>query len=198
MSPLLIYNVDRKDNLLKNIQRGESMKYSVNWIIWRAIIAPTICEACFSRNGKIYSYDDLIKIGEPQLHPNCRCRLERMQAIIAGNATELGTNGADWWIKYLNELPNYYITRDEAEQMGWVKRKGNLASVAPGYMIFGGVYYNDDGKLPQKKGRIWYEADINYKYGYRNNQRLLFSNDGLIFVTYDHYGIFLEITGEEY
>lgn len=174
------------------------MAYSVNWIIWRARIKPTTCEECFSRNGKIYSFDDLIIIGEPQLHPNCGCWLERMSAIKAGNATDLGTDGADWWVKYLNKLPDYYITRDEAEQMGWVKRKGNLASVAPGYMIFGGMYYNDGGKLPQKRGRIWYEADINYTEGYRNKQRLLFSNDGLVFVTYDHFKTFAEITGEEY
>ena len=174
------------------------MAYSVNWIIWRARIKPTTCEECFSRNGKIYSFDDLIIIGEPQLHPNCGCWLERMSAIKAGNATDLGTDGADWWVKYLKKLPDYYITRDEAEQMGWVKRKGNLASVAPGYMIFGGMYYNDGGKLPQKRGRIWYEADINYTGGYRNKQRLLFSNDGLVFVTYDHFKTFAEITGEEY
>ena len=47
------------------------------------------------------------------------------------------------------------------------------------------------------EGRIWYEADINYKRGYRNTQRLLFSNDGLIFVTYDHYETFAEIIGDE-
>ena len=169
------------------------MRYSENWVMWRAFIKPTTCEECFSRNGRIFSYDDLIMIGEPQLHPNCKCWLERIQAIAAGEATILGTNGADWWMKYLNELPDYYITKDKAGQIGWKKTKGNLAQVAPGCMIFGGVYYNGDGKLPQKEGRIWYEADINYTGGYRNKQRLLFSNDGLIFVTYDHYKTFAEI-----
>lgn len=86
------------------------MRYSVNWITWRAIIKPTTCPECFTRNGRIYSVDDLIRIGEPQLHPNCGCWLERMEAIKAGMATELGTNGADWWIKYVNELPDYYIS----------------------------------------------------------------------------------------
>ena len=60
-------------------------------------------------------------------------------------------------------------------------------------MIFGGIYKNRDDKLPQDTGRIWYEADINYIHGYRNNERILFSNDGLIFVTYDHYKTFKEI-----
>lgn len=119
-----------------------------------------------------------------------------MQAITAGRATELETNGADWRVKYFNELPNYYISKRDAKAIGWVNIKGNLSKVAPGYMIFD-RYYNSEGKLPQLSGRIWYEADINYKEGYRNNQRLLFSNDGLIFVTYDHYKAFAEIIGEE-
>lgn len=41
---------------------------------------------------------------------------------------------------------------------------------------------------------MWHE---NYTGGYRNTQRIVFSNDGLIFVTYDHYKTFAEITGEE-
>ena len=60
-------------------------------------------------------------------------------------------------------------------------------------MITRGQYYNDDGHLPSASGRIWYEADINYKTGRRNDQRIIWSNDGLIFVTYDHYETFYEI-----
>ena len=39
-------------------------------------------------------------------------------------------------------------------------------------------------------------TDINYTGGYRNKQRIVFSSDGLIFVTYDHYETFIEIIGE--
>lgn len=77
--------------------------------------------------------------------------------------------------------------------MGWVPKKGNLDEVAPGKMIFGGVYRNNNGHLPDAPGRIWYEADINYKWGHRNRSRVLFSSDGLMFVTYDHYETFQEI-----
>lgn len=52
-------------------------------------------------------------------------------------------------------------------------------------------FENRDGILPEKKNRLWYEADINYKGGYRNKQRVVFSNDGLVFVTYDHYKTFM-------
>ena len=55
-------------------------------------------------------------------------------------------------------------------------------------------YLNYDLKLPVSRDRIWYEADINYTGGKRNRERILYSNDGLIFVTYDHYQTFYEIT----
>ena len=68
-----------------------------------------------------------------------------------------------------------------------------MNQVAPGRMLTRGRYWNDDGHLPESPGRIWYEADINYKWGYRGNDRILYSNDGLIFVTYNHYKTFIEI-----
>lgn len=90
-------------------------------------------------------------------------------------------------------MPDYYITKAKAKQLEWVAIKGNLSKVLPNKMIFGGEYFNDDDKLPSANGRKWYEADINYTGGYRNNDRILFSNDGLFFVTYDHYETFVEI-----
>ena len=47
-------------------------------------------------------------------------------------------------------------------------------------MIFGGIYQNKNRHLPAVPNRIWYEADINYEFGYRGTERILFSNDGLI------------------
>ena len=70
---------------------------------------------------------------------------------------------------------------------------GNLGEVCPGRMLIGGVYKNRNSHLPSKEGRIWYEADINYTSGFRGTERILFSNDGLIFVTYDHYLTFVEV-----
>lgn len=63
-------------------------------------------------------------------------------------------------------------------------------------MLSGGIYQNDDGHLPDVPGRIWFEADLNYYEGRRNGHRILFSNDGLIFVTYNHYRTFYEIIKE--
>ena len=60
-----------------------------------------------------------------------------------------------------------------------------------------GVYKNRNGHLPSALGREWFEADIDYDYGYRGTARIVFSNDGLIFVTFDHYNTFIEIVTEE-
>ena len=60
-------------------------------------------------------------------------------------------------------------------------------------MLTKGVYKNRDKRLPDALGRIWYEDDIHYSFGYRGGERILYSNDGLIFATYDHYATFVEI-----
>lgn len=114
------------------------------------------------------------------------------KSIIAGNATKDGENGADFWIKYYGKLPDYYISSEELELLGWKWGK-SPRKFAPGKMITKGIYKNKDKHLPDELGRIWYEADINYYEGKRNRHRLLWSNDGLIFVTYDHYETFYEI-----
>lgn len=60
-------------------------------------------------------------------------------------------------------------------------------------MLAKGEYKNKNEHLSVEYGRIWYEADINYTSGYRKEARIVYSNDGLIFVTYDHYTTFVEI-----
>lgn len=112
-----------------------------------------------------------------------------MEAIVSGNTTKDGKNGADWWLEYLGILPDYYITEEELFKLGWDYGK-KPSKYAPGKMLIKGTYKNKNGEAP---GRVWYEADINYTQGRRNRHRVLWSNDGLIFVTYDHYQTFYEI-----
>jgi hypothetical protein len=98
-------------------------------------------------------------------------------------------------IPYLKEhhrLPDYYLTKEAAREQGWTPAKGNLCDVLPGKIIGGDRFFNRDGQLPEKAGRKWFEADLNYDCATRNADRLLYSNDGLIFVTYDHYRSFQE------
>ena len=131
---------------------------------------------------------------EPPLHPNCRCVIELMMAITAGTATINGTDGADWKLMFEGILPEYYVSLQEAANAGW--RLGRWPSnFVPGKMITMGIFQNKNGHLPSAPNRQWYEADINYTSGRRNKQRVLWSNDGLVFVTYDHYETFYEIIG---
>lgn len=165
---------------------------STLWKYWRAILDPKLCLDCLSHHGQIYAMDEIPDI-EPPLHENCRCAIQPMEAITPGVATKDGENGADYWLINFGTLPDYYISKDELYALGWKGGK-SIASKAPGKMLFGGVFYNNNGRLPSAPGRIWYEADINYYEGRRNKHRILFSNDGLIFVTYDHYLTFYELT----
>lgn len=97
------------------------------------------------------------------------------------------------YIKANGELPDNFITKSDARDLGWDSSKGNLDEVAPGKSIGGDRFYNNEKRLPEEPGRIYYECDINYESGYRGGERLVFSNDGLIFKTEDHYETFEEI-----
>lgn len=94
-------------------------------------------------------------------------------------------------------LPDNYITKREAEELGWDSKKGNLWEVAPGMSIGGSRFGNYEGALPDKEGREYFECDIDYEGGYRGPKRLIYSNDGLIFYTEDHYNTFEQLYGEE-
>lgn len=96
------------------------------------------------------------------------------------------------YLKKNGVLPEYYITKSEAKSYGWVPSKGNLCEVLPGRAIGGDIWSNRQKSLPVKSGRKYFEADLNYHCGNRNANRVVFSNDGLVFVTYDHYKTFQE------
>ncbi|GBF74094.1 hypothetical protein PA598K_02425 [Paenibacillus sp. 598K] len=97
------------------------------------------------------------------------------------------------YIKSHGELPDYYLTKREARELGWDPQQGNLHEVAPGMSIGGDRFGNREGLLPDRKGRVWYEADIGYEGGHRGAERVVYSNDGLIYVTLDHYKTFEQI-----
>jgi hypothetical protein len=90
-------------------------------------------------------------------------------------------------------LPNNYITKSEAESLGWDSKKGNLWDVAPGKSIGGSHFGNYEKQLPDAKGRKYSECDIDYDGTYRNAKRIIYSNDGLIFYTEDHYKTFEQL-----
>ena len=92
------------------------------------------------------------------------------------------------YIHLYGHLPDNYITKNEAQDAGWVSQKGNLWDVAYGMSIGGDRYGNYDGQLP--KGEKYYEADVNYDGGYRGEERIVYTEDGDVWYTSDHYESF--------
>lgn len=97
------------------------------------------------------------------------------------------------YIHTYGHLPSNYISKTKARNAGWVAKEGNLDDVLPGMSIGGSEFYNNEGRLPDAAGRTWTECDINYEGGYRGAERIVFSNDGLIFYTADHYETFEQL-----
>lgn len=97
------------------------------------------------------------------------------------------------YIYMFQHLPDNFITKKEAEALGWNNKEGNLWAVAPGMSIGGGRFGNYEERLPDADGRKYYECDIDYDGGYRNEKRIVYSNDGLIFYTEDHYESFEQL-----
>lgn len=100
------------------------------------------------------------------------------------------------YIHLFGHLPPNYITKNEAQDLGWIASKGNLWKVAPGKSIGGDRFGNREGLLPSVKGRKYFECDIDFDGKYRNAKRIIFSNDGLIYYTEDHYESFELLYGE--
>ena len=92
-------------------------------------------------------------------------------------------------------LPSNFITKNDARAAGW--EGGSLEPYCPGKCIGGDRFGNREGLLPSARGRVWTECDIN-TLGARSRgaERLVFSNDGLIYYTGDHYESFELLYGE--
>lgn len=100
------------------------------------------------------------------------------------------------YIHAYGHLPNNFITKKEAEKLGW--SGGSLEPYAPGKCIGGSRFGNYEGVLPEKDGRKYIECDIDtLGASKRGAKRIVFSNDGLIYYTGDHYETFELLYGEE-
>lgn len=97
------------------------------------------------------------------------------------------------WLQQHHRLPDVYLTKSEARRQGWNPAKGNLCKVLPGRAIGGDRFSNREQRLPMQAGRQWYEADVNDDCGHRDTDRLLYSSDGLIYLTTDHYRSFKRV-----
>ena len=103
-------------------------------------------------------------------------------------------NDVALYIHLFGHLPKNYITKEEAQSLGW--EGGSLEPYAPGCSIGGGYFGNYEELLPKKKGRTYTECDIDTRgKKSRGAKRIVFSNDGLIYYTDDHYESFTLLYG---
>ena len=94
------------------------------------------------------------------------------------------------YIYTYGHLPSNYITKSEAEALGWESSKGNLWEVAEGMSIGGDRFGNYEKLLPDGNYR---ECDVNYQGGYRGSERLIYSDDLEIYYTQDHYKSYTQL-----
>ena len=100
------------------------------------------------------------------------------------------------YIYTYGKLPKNFMTKSEARDLGW--EGGSLERYAKGYCIGGDKFGNREGLLPKAGGRQYYECDIDtLGASSRGAKRIVFSNDGLIYYTEDHYESFELLYGEE-
>ena len=98
------------------------------------------------------------------------------------------------YLHLYQRLPGNFITKKEARDLGW--NGGSLEPYAPGKCIGGDYFGNYEGILP--KGRSYHECDIDTLGAKsRGAKRLVYSDDGLIYYTSDHYNTFTLLYGEE-
>jgi len=99
---------------------------------------------------------------------------------------------ADYLFEH-GELPDNFVTKKEAMALGWQTWYRNPGDISPGLTIGGDYFGNYQRLLPVVKGRKYYEADCFYNGGRRNEYRIIFSNDGHVWYTGDHYNTFIEL-----
>lgn len=118
---------------------------------------------------------------------------ESTEAAIDEAGSYVSKEEVALYLHLYGHLPDNYITKDEAEDAGWKTEGLSLDEACPGKSIGGDRFGNREGKLPKANGRTWYECDIDYGGGNRNAKRILYSNDGLIYYTEDHYKTFEQL-----
>jgi len=114
---------------------------------------------------------------------------ERNSSESSGNIDELTEEKLVIdYVKANRKLPDYYLTKGEARSKGWIASEGNLCDVLPGRAIGGDKFSNREKTLPT--GAEYFEADVNYNCGRRNADRIVFTKNGDVWLTHDHYKSF--------
>lgn len=108
------------------------------------------------------------------------------------NGSYFSKNEVALYIHTYGHLPNNFITKNQAKALGW--EGGSVQKYAPGKAIGGDRFGNYEEQLPTASGRVYYECDINTNgKSSRGAERIIYSNDGLVYYTSDHYENFTRL-----
>ena len=111
---------------------------------------------------------------------------ETEPSVIDKNGKYTTKEDVALYIHTYGKLPSNFVTKKTAKAKGW--QGGSLEKYYSGCSIGGDYFGNAEGLLPKKKGRTYYECDIDTMgKKSRGEKRIVYSNDGLIYYTGDHY-----------
>lgn len=121
---------------------------------------------------------------------------ETSSSMIREDGTYSSKEDVALYIHTYGKLPSNYITKKEAQELGW--SGGSLEPYAPGRCIGGSYFGNYEGLLPSADGRTYRECDIDtLGADSRGAKRIVYSSDGLVYYTDDHYESFTLLYGDD-
>ena len=131
----------------------------------------------------------------PEMEP-AQTEPEETEALLDIDGWYYSAEDVALYLVTYGELPSNFITKNEARDLGW--EGGSVQRYKEGAAIGGDKFGNREGILPKASGRQYYECDIDTDgKNSRGAKRIVFSNDGLIYYTEDHYESFILLYGEE-
>ena len=133
---------------------------------------------------------------EPPETESAQTEPEETEALLDIDGWYYSAEEVALYLVTYGELPSNFITKNEARDLGW--EGGSVQRYKEGAAIGGDKFGNREGILPKADGRQYYECDIDTDgKSSRGAKRIVFSNDGLIYYTEDHYETFILLYGEE-
>lgn len=131
---------------------------------------------------------------QPFLQPNTNTAVNNQQTSeqLQEDKAYYSAQDVASYLYYYGKLPKNYLTKAQAEDLGWIASEGNLWDVTDQGVIGGDRFENREGHLPSGQ---YYEADVEYYGGFRNQHRLVYTEGGnVIYYTGDHYNTFTKVT----
>lgn len=146
--------------------------------------------------GCSFSYNQVPEEATENTNIDIENETDKIEDQLSESGSYTSKEEVAQYIYLYGHLPSNFITKKEAEKLGW--EGGSLEPYAPGKCIGGSHFGNYEGILPEKDGRSYTECDIDTLGADRRGaKRIVFSNDGLIYYTEDHYESFELLYGDE-